>query len=1187
MMNPRLRTDGDLHMMMRASATERTALRLCMAILALVLLSIPIWAAVGGRIFGTVTDPSGAVIPNANVTVTNEATAITRHTTSDGKGLFEFNALPVGTYNLKVESQGFKSYVKLRIVLDANSAIAADVTLELGQATQSVTVSSSTYQVDTASTQLGEVINAEKMTSVPLDGRSYLDLMALQPGVAPVSSGVTGYALLSEAGQLSINGGREAANAFMINGALVEEGNANSAGLTPNLDSIAEFRILTNSFDAEYGEFSGGQVNVITKSGGDSFHGDAFDFLRNTDLDARNFYSNQRGKYIQNQYGGTFGGPILRKRKLFFFADYQGTRQDIGQPTGLIAVPSAADRSGNLSDVSSGLTGTVAGSYWANQLSQELGYTVAAGEAYYTPGCLSSLNCVFPNAVIPSIAINPVSANLLKDIPTSNTPGGYFSTSAYNELNGDNEEAGRIDWTIGPNAISAYYYQDGYTDAEPYLDDNLPGFGAISSQGTRLIDLSDTTSIGSKALNEVRLWYFRLTPKTYPAGGVGVSLSALGFPSSQNGGPVNLLPQFSGAPDIDLNEYSFGVDSFFETSWAHNTFGILDNFSLVRGRHNIKFGVEGTYQQINLHLTADNNPVFGFNGDETGIDFADFLIGAPSFFDQGVEAPLYSRNKYFGVYAEDSWRVTPQLTLNYGLREDVPEPWAANPASIETIVPGEQSLVFPGAPTGWVFPGDPGIPKTLAPTRYKNLGPRLGLAYAPSASSGILSRLLGSSGETSIRAAFGIYYTSFENIAGLNTNGAAPYGYFWESPEPPLFSTPFVDRQTGYVNSNAQNALHLPVNIPVPPTVSHPNTTLDWPQYFPISASPGFWHENRVPYAEQYNFSIQRQLGQHGLLMAAFIGSQGHSLLTNVEANPGNAALCLSVSQVSQVAPGSATCGPNGENGVYTTASGSVINGTRGPLGPDFGSDNYIITLGASSYNSGQLSWKYRTAAFEFLAGYTWSKSMDDASGFDDNTNPFNHHLSEGLSAFNIPQNFVLSYRYELPIAELPGPKWLKNGWVLSGIARFSAGQPVSISEQDDHSLEGTAGGGVGNGTDEPNYTVGPLDRGANPRACIKNPGGCKPYFNTSLFSEEAIGQLGNSMPRFFSGPGINNFDTAILKDTQMEKGIVLEARFEFFNTLNHTQFANPAGNIDSSTFGVVTAAQNPRIGQVALKLIF
>jgi hypothetical protein len=1043
---------------------------------------------------------------------------------------------------------------------------------------QQVTVDASTVQVDTTSTQMGEVIGGQKMTTVPLNGRSYVDLLALQPGVSPTSSGQAAYGGEPAPGTISINGGREASNAFLINGSLVEEGNSNSAGITPNLDSIAEFRILTNGFDAEYGEFSGGQVNVITKSGTNSLHGDVFDFLRNTVLDARNFYSPNVGKYIQNQFGATLGGPIV-KQKLFFFVDYQGTRQDIGQNTGLIAVPSVADRTGNLSDISDKLTGVVTGGYWASQLSQQLGYTVTPGEPYYTSGCTTSTACVFPNAIIPSAAINPISHNLLNYIPTPNS-GSYFTTSSQNIVNNDDMGAARIDWTLGKHAISGYYYQDGESETSPYTSATLPGFSDSVASSAKLLTIADTFTISPSMLNEFRLQYFYLNPTSAPIGGVGPSLTSLGFPAGPSG-IVPESPQFEGIPGISLNNYSFGEDQFFEPDWAHHTFGATENFYLTKGVHSLKFGGAINRMQINTHLTAFNNGDFSFSGNETGLDFADFLLGAPSTYTQGLQAPEYSRSTYFALYAEDSWRARPDLTLNYGLRFDVPSPWSEKNGEIETLVPGEQSVVYPGAPKGWVFPGDPGITKSLAPTRYNDFAPRVGLAYSPTASGGFMSRLLGGAGSTSIRAAFGIFYTSFENEAGLNEDGDAPYGFFWSSPAPPLFATPFVDRETGY-----NNGQRFPVALASPPTPGHPNTTLNWAQFLPISSSSGFWYKNRTPYTEQYNLSVQRQLGPHSLAMLAYIGTQGHALLVNEESNPGNPALCLSVSQPSEVAPGSATCGPNGENGVYTTANGTVINSTRSPFGPNFASNNYIITIGNSNYNSFQATWKYETGPLEFLAGYTYSKSIDDSSGFEDDLNPFDHRRSRGLSSFNVPQNFVLSYSYELPFARLFSSNRLTSGWVLSGITRFASGQPVTMTEVDDNSLEGTGGGGVGNGADVPNYTPGDLHVGANPRACVKN-ANCAPYFNTSLFSPEQIGQLGNSMPRFITGPGINNFDAALLKDIRLNETKRIELRFEFFNIFNHAQFLTPSGNIDNTTFGRVTAAADPRIGQVAAKFFF
>ena len=331
---------------MRRSGRLALCLSLCFALL----LAVDSWAGVGGTISGTVTDSSGAAVVKADVTATNADTGISQTTATDDRGFYSFPNLPIGNYELQVASSGFRSYRKTRIVIDANSALRIDAVLVVGERTDTILIVDPPILIDTSSTQNGEVISGAQMTAVPLNGRSFTDLLALQPGVVPVTSitGDTvqdvGASVLSPSGDLnpgtiSINGQREFANSFIVNGSDVEEDVNNGASVIPNLDSIAEFRILTNNFDAEYGEFSGGQINVITKSGANAFHGDGFEFLRNTDLDARNYFSPTRGTFDQNQFGGTFGGPI-RKDKIFFFGDYQGTRSTQGVDTGQIPVPS-------------------------------------------------------------------------------------------------------------------------------------------------------------------------------------------------------------------------------------------------------------------------------------------------------------------------------------------------------------------------------------------------------------------------------------------------------------------------------------------------------------------------------------------------------------------------------------------------------------------------------------------------------------------------------------------------------------------------------------------------------------------------------------------------------------------------------------------------------------------------------
>ncbi|HET9130940.1 MAG TPA: carboxypeptidase-like regulatory domain-containing protein, partial [Terriglobia bacterium] len=379
-----------------------------LSLCAIVLFGVRIaWADINGSISGIVTDPTGAVVPNVKVVATAESTNVRRTTVTDGSGFFAFPALPVDHYTITLTQPGYDEFVTQGVVVNANSAVRLDIKLRLGKVTNTVSVTGNTLHVETQSTQMGEVIGGDTMTAMPLNGRSFLDLLALQPGVSPYqgndsTSGVGASTISGDQsnGTQSVNGGRVEANGFMINGADAEEGVHNGAAMIPNIDSIAQFRIITNNFDAEYGNFSGGQVNVVTKSGANQFHGNIFEFLRNTDLDAKNYFSSQRGVFIQNQFGGTFGGPI-RRDKLFFFGDYQGTRQIVGQ-TQFFPVPSTADRGGDLSDQADSFSASdpgnggqgVAGPYWTSVLSQRLGYAVTAGEPYYTPGCTDSSQCV-------------------------------------------------------------------------------------------------------------------------------------------------------------------------------------------------------------------------------------------------------------------------------------------------------------------------------------------------------------------------------------------------------------------------------------------------------------------------------------------------------------------------------------------------------------------------------------------------------------------------------------------------------------------------------------------------------------------------------------------------------------------------------------------------------------------------
>src|SRR5580700_3774041 len=345
-----------------------------------------------GKIYGMVTDPSGGMIVSAAVTVMQIETSEQKTVQTDAHGNYSLLALAPGDYNLQVQSTGFQTYVKEHIKIDVNSAIQINVTMVLGSTQSRVIVAADALSVEIANTQLGDVVGGRTMENLPLNGRDFTDLLGLQPGVVPVSSGIpdsigVSASASAESGNVSINGQRESANGFLVNGGNIEQARNNAAAIIPNLDSISEFRVITNNVDAEYGHYNGALISVVTKSGTNALHGSVFEFLRNTGLDARNYFDTQRGVFRRNQFGATFGGPIL-KDKLFFFVDYQGERELHGISGGIVPVPTLDQRNGNFSaaDVASSLTGSVSSLYWAGVLSHRLGYGVSGGEPYYVSG---------------------------------------------------------------------------------------------------------------------------------------------------------------------------------------------------------------------------------------------------------------------------------------------------------------------------------------------------------------------------------------------------------------------------------------------------------------------------------------------------------------------------------------------------------------------------------------------------------------------------------------------------------------------------------------------------------------------------------------------------------------------------------------------------------------------------------
>lgn len=1158
---------------------------------------VSLWAAANGSLLGTLKDPSGAVVAGATITLVNIALKSEYRTISNQQGFYSFPILPVGHYDLTIEAAGFQPQKRRHLTVDTDSAAKLDLVLTVARVDETIAVeaeaATAETQVDTVSTRLGEIVTGSQMTALPLNGRSYTDLLSIQPGVAPVSTllpnsvimaGVTGGLSPSgdlNPGNLSIDGQRESSNGFLVDGIDVQEHMNGGTSVVANLDSIDEFRVLTNNFDPEYGNYNGGMVTVVTKSGSDSFHGDVFEFLRDTALDARGYFDPSRAAFRQNQFGGTLGGPIKHQRT-YFFGDYQGTRTTEGIETGLISVPSLADRAGNLSDILSSLTGTVSGPYLASLLTTNLGVPVTAGESY---------SAVFPDGVIPLRAWSEPAKDLLQYIPSPNIGVDQFSTSAYLQTVRDDKFSGRVDANgVRWGQISAYYFFDDYRLDNPYPGQQggatVPGFDALTFGRAQLISLGDARAFGTGMVNEFHIGFLRdANVIGQPKGGLGVSLADQGFVNVNTGEPGFTVqaPQFEGVENIVFPSFVMGLPITNETQ-VNNTLYLSNTVSKVLGTHTLKLGGQFHVDQVNEHPNATFNGTFNIDGTETGSAFADFLIGVPSNFTQSSGQPFYLRNRYAGLFAQDSWRARSDLTINFGLRWDYIMPFWEKCSQIQTIIPGRQSVLYPGAPEDLVVPGDPGIPSTISPSKADNFAPRIGFAYAPKFDRGILKNIFGDRGKSSIRASYGVFYTAFPGLSAGVMYAVPPFGYNYLTPEPPLFATPYISAADGAQNTNPFPLTFPPHNV----SAKNPDTAFNFANVIPIAADPYFYYRNVVPYIESYMLSFERQITTRTLLTMSYVGNQGHHILAVLSTNPSDQALCLSLSQRSEVASGSPTCGPFGEDALITSSSGHVYKGTRVGLGSNYGEDTAQKTIANSNYNALETNLRYVGKRSDFLLGYTYSKSIDQGSNLGEQLNPLNLAATRAISAWDMKHNFVASYKVSLPVDLLfKRSDRLTDGWSIAGTTRFSTGVPVTLYDDSDNSLLGTLGNGVNNYLlDTPEYHGAPLNINTNPR-------NGRPEFNNTkaAFTTEALGQLGNVPRRFFHGPGINNFDMTLTKLLRVTESKSFEFRLEAFNVFNDAQFYGAAsvdGEVNNDLhFGQVVSAASPRLAQVAVKFTF
>jgi carboxypeptidase family protein len=1236
-----------------------------------------------GRILGRVADPTGAVLAGVKVTLTNQATGVSRSGQTNTSGDYNFVEVQPGTYSITFEMSGFKRNIQKDVIVDVNQVVTLNSTLQIGQTQEVVEVTSEAPQVDTTSTQLGAVINDRSVNELPLNTRDTYQFLQLQPGVqSQLGSGNGSLFYGSEnVGSVSVNGGRGRANNFSVNGGDANDQFVNLPTVQPTPDSVAEFRVLTNTFDAEYGRNSGSVVNVITKSGTNNFHGDVYEYFRNTVLDAQGYFNSTRPQWNQNQFGGTFGGPI-KKDRTFFFVSYEGRRVREGIPGQVVNVPTPAETTGDFSgaggfNVINTLTGLpygITGDFVAQALNGRPGCAAALGGNIplpsTQPNSLVPWASVFPTGVIPAACQDPVAVNLMqKFIPGQNVGPGL---SQLVPVSTDNEDqfTVRLDHKITDRQeFTAYYYFTDLRQIQPFdtfenAGANVPGFGSFNNNRNQQWNLSHTWTISNSVVNEVRFTYMRegqigfIQPTTTNAVTSSCSGPAAAFcftgtsDSSAITGAYATNPKLgittglpsskTGVPFISISGgASIGNNWEGTLPQVGNSFQWADNLTWVKGNHTFKFGADIRRARFDQYYYFDVNGEFTMNntgpnailpGD--GDNYAEFLLGLNDTYLQGSGQREDVRSTSVYPFAQDSWKIKPNLTLNYGLRWELDTPPTDIAGHVETFRPGQNSTVYPCAlspvseayfgvtssdcnavgvtPTGLVVPGDKGVPAGMTSTYYKAFAPRVGLAYSPNFNSGFLGKVFGNHGKTSIRTGWGLFYNPIEELVMAQFGAEPPFGGS-SSIFNTFFNTPFVYQAGGTPAPNPFNGIITPT----------PGQPVDPSLFRPILLYGEFQPHLRTQYTAQYNLTIQRELARDLMFQVGYVGTQGHRLLATHDINYSNPQTCLDMYNLYNINPSLTTsfttptqCGPFLQDTQWTVTvpngfkfhmpNGQIVNGTGQTLQfvglrpyssptcnpftgagcpvdgiPVFSDIFAEDTIASSNYNALEAMLEKRFShGLQFQAAYTFSKSIDDGSTFEESLDPFNYRASRGLSIFNSAQRFVISYDWELPLPKHEGFMGkLLNDWAISGITQFQSGFPIRLNTEDDTELIASI---FFTGTEAP-QRVAPFQK-LNP----KTNGGF--WFNPNDFQDPPLGQFNNGTQRTICcGPGLQEWDFAVHKKIAITESKYLQFRGEIFNLFNHTNFFNPDGSFSDgpTLFGKITQAQDPRLVQFALKFFF
>ena len=1107
-----------------------------------------------GRITGIIYDATGAVIADAHITVTNVATHISRETTSDATGYYQVLALPIGSYTVSLERQGFRSATTVQSKLEINQTLKIDIKMEVGSATETVTVESTTGTVETINPTLGSTVSDRTVQDMPLNGRNALDLALLQPGVLPADNPANGSGGTGGM-QFSIGGGRSDSNTFVLDGGLNNDLLDNGVVYNPNPDSIQEFRVLTSNFTAEYGRSAGGIITEVTKSGTNAFHGSAYDFIRNTAFDANNFFSNLNGQPRQvlhrNQYGGTVGGPI-KKDKLFFFLSFQKQQLSELQVGASATLPTAAELQGNFSG--SPKEAAVASFLQANPFFQP-------------DAALAAQGIIAPSSIDP-VAQAYIKANLIPTSPTGSASFQNALTDNPYEVTGkfDYEASAKDHFTVTLGRILEPQLNPG--PSSPGSTNSIPGFGSNTTLYSRFFNLAYIRTFSPNLLNEFRATAQRSdTLQAVPAAKQPTS-TALGI-NIKSDNPT-------GPTQLNFPNAVIGFSIQGPSRLVDNTFAYSDVLSWTHGKHTLKFGGSfSAYQDNQVFEFEINGQFFYSTAGAAGDPFANFLVGLPDTFDQGPAAPSNIRTKATYVFGQDEWHVAHNLTLTYGLRYEYSTPKSDTKGRTYSVIPGApQSTVFPGAPLGLLFPGDQGAPSGANFPDKTNFAPRFGFAWQPF-----------HDGKTSVRGGWGMFYDVLKAEDNFQFNGQVPFasaafiGNF--QPAGPATTSGFAFQSDPFGSTGNPNPFGQSLNH----NVNFANT-------FGTFTSNGTGAtivdpHLRTPYTYQYNLSIEHQLSNKLVARAAYVGSSSHGLTTLVDSNPFDPATLNSanpqrfLNERAGNLPAFTNPDPNG-----VTPPGFNPNVPNG----SFGQEQEFKNASNANYHALQLSLTQQTTnvwklgGMYYTLGYTWAHSIDNASGFRQGSFAvpfFNPQLFRSSSDFDVRQYLTFSGGWDLPFNS--GPHRLVKGWSLYPILTWRTGFPF------------TAVGGFNTLDNAPGPT-GAGDQAlinANLTAPIQylNPktNGLQ-FFSQASFNNNVVQGYGTAPRNVLRGPGRTNLDLSLAKVTPLyRERITLELRVDAFNLFNHTEFQNLDNNAQDigSTFGQVTSAYDPRILQVAAHLRF